>query len=85
MTQKLHKTPQIMEKLQGTFSTQDFRLACFHRNYPVLKAENLEILISYGFQIMVFFHFIIVAVESIQGGKLFKGGNYSRKYGSSKK
>ena len=32
---------------------------------------------------MAIFYFInqIVAAETIEGGKLFKGGNYSRKYG----
>ena len=38
---------------------------------------------SYIFSIMAIFYFInwIVAEETIEGGKLFKGGNYSRKYG----
>ena len=38
---------------------------------------------SYSFRIMAIFYFInwIVATETIEGGKLFKGGNYSRKYG----
>ena len=38
---------------------------------------------SYSFSIMATFYFInwIVAVETIVGGKLFMGGNYSRKYG----
>ena len=38
---------------------------------------------SYSFRIMTIFYFInwIVAAEIIEGGKLFKGGNYSRKYG----
>jgi hypothetical protein len=37
---------------------------------------------SYSFRVMAIFYFInwIVAAETIQGGKLFKGGNYSRKY-----
>jgi hypothetical protein len=32
---------------------------------------------------MTIFYFInlIVAVETIEGGKLFKGGNFSQKYG----
>ena len=40
---------------------------------------------KYGsFHIMAIFYFInwIVAAETIEGGKLFKGGNYSRKYGT---
>ena len=38
---------------------------------------------SYSFRIMAIFYSInwIVAVETIEWGKLFKGGNYSRKYG----
>ena len=38
---------------------------------------------SYSFRIMAIFYFInwIVASETIKGGKLFKGENYSRKYG----
>ena len=38
---------------------------------------------SYSFQIVAIFYFIdwIVATETINGGKLFKWGNYSRKYG----
>ena len=38
---------------------------------------------SYSFCIMAIFYFInqIVATETIQRGKLFKGGNYLRKYG----
>ena len=38
---------------------------------------------SYSFRIIAIFYFInwIVAVETIEGGELFKGGNYSRKYG----
>ena len=34
---------------------------------------------------MAFFYFMnqIVAAETIKGGKLFKGGNYMRKYGIS--
>ena len=41
---------------------------------------------SYSFHIMAFFYFInwIVAVENIEGGKLFQGGNYLRKYGIQK-
>ena len=39
---------------------------------------------SYSFQIMTIFYLInwIVAAETIKRGKLFKGGNYSRKYGT---
>ena len=35
---------------------------------------------SYSFRIMAIFYFInwTVAAETIEGGKLFKGGNYSR-------
>ena len=42
---------------------------------------------SYSFRIMAVFYFInwIVAAETIEGGKLFKGGNYSWKYGIAKK
>ena len=42
---------------------------------------------SYSFRIMAIFYFInwIVAAETIEGGKLFKGGNYLRKYGTSTK
>jgi len=38
---------------------------------------------SYNFSIMAIFYFInqIVAEVTIQGGKLFKGGSYLRKYG----
>ena len=38
---------------------------------------------SYSFLIMAIFYFInwIVAAENIEGWKLLKGGNYSRKYG----
>ena len=41
---------------------------------------------SYSFCVTVIFYFInwIVAAETIEGGKLFKGGNYSRKYGNLK-
>ena len=37
---------------------------------------------SYSFRIMAIFYFInwIVDAETIEGGKLFKGGNYLRKY-----
>ena len=50
-----------------------------------LKVKIVEI--SYSFQIMVIFYFMnwIVAAETIKEGKLFKGGNYSRKYGSWKR
>ena len=39
---------------------------------------------SFSFCIIAILYFInwIVAAETIQGGKLFKGGVYSRKYGS---
>ena len=38
---------------------------------------------SYSFRIMAIFYFInwILVAETIEGGKPFKGGNYSRKYG----
>ena len=38
---------------------------------------------AYSFRIMAVFSFInqIVGAETIPGGKLFKGGNYLRKYG----
>ena len=44
--------------------------------------ENFAKIIPYSFRIMAMFYFInwIVAAETIEGGKLFKGGNYSRKY-----
>jgi hypothetical protein len=40
---------------------------------------------SYSFRIMAIFYFIneIVAAETIEGGKQFKGGNNSQKYGIS--
>ena len=40
--------------------------------------------IYYSFCIMVIFYFINwnVAAETIEVGKLFKGGNYLRKYGT---
>ena len=39
---------------------------------------------SYSFRIVAIFYFInwIVAAETIKGRKLFKWGNYSRKYGN---
>ena len=39
---------------------------------------------SYSFRIMAIFYFInwIVAAETMEGGKLFKGRNYLRKYGT---
>ena len=42
--------------------------------------EDVEI--SYSFRIMAIFYLInwIGAAETIEGGKLFKEGNYSRKY-----
>ena len=48
----------------------------FRGNYSFLK-------FSYSFRIMAIFYFInwIVAMETVEGGKQFKGGNYSRKYG----
>ena len=44
------------------------------------KCENF----SYSFHIMAFFYFVnwIVATKTIEGGKLFKGGNYLGKYGT---
>ena len=53
----------------------------FRGNYSFLKCKMWKF--SYSFPIMAIFYFVnwIVATETIKGGKLFKGGNYSRIYG----
>ena len=58
----------------------------FRVNYSFLKVKNVEIfyfhIVSALWQFYYFLNWI-VAAETIEGGKLFKGGNYSRKYGRS--
>jgi hypothetical protein len=56
---------------------------------PIVSAETILFWkwkmwkFSYSFRIMAIFYFInwMFAAQTIEGGNLFKGGNYSQKYG----
>ena len=60
---------------------------CHYSSSKISKAHyeplNIVKTFPYSFRNMAIVYFInlIVAGETIKGGKLFKGGKYSRKYG----
>ena len=65
----------------------DYRISTnsFRKNYPFLKVENVEIFIQFS----PYGNFLLHKLNSCRGnysrGKLFKEGNYSRKYGKLQK
>ena len=70
-----------------------FQKHFLHTEFPrIVSAETILFWkrnvwnFSCSFRIMTTFYFInwVVAAEYIEGGKIFKGGNYLRKYGIQK-
>ena len=82
-------TFQIIPNVSSSFDPQKVSLSKNIVFSQIVSAETILFWkwkmwkFLYSFRIMAIFFFInwIVATETIQGGKLFKGGNYSRIYG----
>ena len=77
-----NRNPQLSE-MKPSWNCFKFCISAnnCHNNYSFLKVkweENLYIVI------VIFLHLCFNVAETIKGGKLFKWGNYSQKYCTSK-